>query len=123
MVDDKITNKRKTGNYGEDLACKFLEERGFKIVERNYFYGHGEIDIITKDGDELVFVEVKYRTNDEYGPPELSISKGKQRLVRRTAEAYLYENGIKDQKCRIDLIAILHLKDEKPKINHIINAF
>lgn len=123
MVDDKITNKRKTGNYGEDLACKFLEERGFKIVERNYFYGHGEIDIITKDGDELVFVEVKYRTNDEYGPPELSISKGKQRLVRRTAEAYLFENGIKDQKCRIDLIAILHLKDEKPKINHIINAF
>jgi len=123
MVDDKITNKRKTGNYGEDLACKFLEERGFKIVERNYFYGHGEIDIITKDGDELVFVEVKYRTNDEYGPPELSISKGKQKLVRRTAEAYLYENGIKDQKCRIDLIAILHLKDEKPKINHIINAF
>ena len=123
MVDDKITNKRKTGNYGEDLACKFLEERGFKIVERNYFYGHGEIDIITKDGDELVFVEVKYRTNDEYGPPELSISKGKQKLVRRTAEAYLFENGIKDQKCRIDLIAILHLKDEKPKINHIINAF
>ncbi len=116
-------NKRNTGSYGEDLACKFLEESGFKIVERNYFYGHGEIDIIAKDGDELVFVEVKYRTNDEYGPPELSISKGKQKLVRRTAEAYLYEHEIKDQKCRIDLIAILQLKGEKPKINHIINAF
>lgn len=116
-------NKRNTGNYGENLACKFLKESGFKIVERNYFYGHGEIDIIARDGDELVFVEVKYRTNDEYGPPELSISKGKQKLVRRTAEAYLYEHEIKDQKCRIDIVAILHLKDEKPVINHIIDAF
>jgi putative endonuclease len=123
MVDDKITNKRTTGNYGEDLACKFLQQLGYQIVERNYFYGHGEIDIIARDGDELIFVEVKYRTNDEYGPPELSISKGKQRLVKRTAEAYLFEHGIKDQNCRIDLIAILHLKDERPKINHIINAF
>lgn len=116
-------NKRNTGSYGEDLACKFLQQHRYQIIERNFFYGHGEIDIIAKDGDELVFVEVKYRTNLEFGPPELSISKGKQKLIRRTAEAYLYEKGIKDQDCRIDLIAILHLKDEKPKINHIINAF
>ncbi|MCX6170043.1 MAG: YraN family protein [Ignavibacteriales bacterium] len=117
------TNKRKTGNYGEDLACKFLQQLGYQIVERNYFYGHGEIDIIVKDKDELVFIEVKYRTNDEYGPPELSISKGKQKLIRRTAEAYLFDKKISEQNCRIDLIAILHLKDEKPKINHIKNAF
>lgn len=117
------SNKRKTGNYGEDLACKFLEQLGYLIVERNYIYSHGEIDIIARDNEELVFAEVKYRTNDEYGLPELSISKGKQKLVRRTAEAYLFEHGIKDQNCRIDLIAILHLKDEKPRINHIKNAF
>jgi len=116
-------NKRNTGSYGEDLACKFLGQHGCQIIERNFFYGHGEIDIIAKDGDELIFVEVKYRTNLEFGPPELSISKGKQKLIRRTAEAYLFEKGIKDQDCRIDFIAILHLKDEKPKINHIINAF
>jgi putative endonuclease len=123
MINEQNSNKRTTGNYGEDLACKFLQQLGYQIVERNYFYGHGEIDIIAKDGDELVFVEVKYRTNDEYGPPELSISKGKQKLIRRTAEAYLFDKKIKDQNCRIDLIAILHLKDERPKINHIINAF
>lgn len=123
MTTDKYKNKRNTGNYGEDLACKFLKNIGYEIIENNYFYGHGEIDIIAKDRDELVFVEVKYRTNLEFGPPELSISKGKQKLIRRTAEAYLFNKQIKDQACRIDLIAILHLKDEKPKINHIINAF
>lgn len=116
-------NKRNTGSYGEDLACKFLQQYRYQIIERNFFYGHGEIDIIAKNGDELVFVEVKYRTNLEFGPPELSISKGKQKLIRRTAEAYLFDKQIKDQNCRIDLIAILHLKDEKPKINHIIDAF
>lgn len=116
-------NKRNTGNYGEDLASKFLKDLGYEIIERNYFYGHGEIDIISKDGNDLVFVEVKYRRNLEFGPPELSISKGKQKLIRRTVEAYLFEKGIKDQPCRIDIIAILHLKDEKPTINHIIDAF
>lgn len=116
-------NKHITGSYGEDLACKFLENLGYEIIERNYFYGHGEIDIIAKDKSELVFVEVKYRTNLEFGPPELSISKGKQKLIRRTAEAYLFEKGIKDQPCRIDIVAILHLKNEKPNINHIVSAF
>ncbi|MBA4406386.1 YraN family protein [bacterium] len=116
-------NKRNTGTYGEDLACQFLQKLGYKIVERNFFYGHGEIDIIAMNGNDLVFVEVKYRTNLEFGPPELSISKGKQKLIRRTAESYLFEKGIKDQPCRIDIVAILHLKDEKPVINHIVDAF
>jgi putative endonuclease len=115
-------NHHKAGSYGEELACKYLEDLGYRIIERNYFFGHGEIDIIAMDGSELVFVEVKYRTNLEFGPPELSISRGKQRLVRRTAEAYLFEEKVKDTPCRIDLIAILHLKDEKPIINHIIGA-
>ena len=116
-------NKRSTGNYGEDLACKFLEEHGYKIIERNYFYGHGEIDIIAEEADDLVFVEVKYRTSLEFGPPELSVSRGKQKLIKRSAEAYLYEREIKDRPCRIDVIAILHLKDQKPEINQIKNAF
>lgn len=116
-------NKRATGNYGEDIACKFLEGLGYKLIQRNYVYNHGEIDIIAQGGDELVFIEVKYRTNLEYGVPELSISKGKQKLIRRTVEAYLFEKGVKNQNCRIDVIAILHIKGEKPAIDHIINAF
>lgn len=123
MSAERNRNKRDTGNYGEDLACGFLEDLGYKIIERNYFYNHGEIDIVALDGNELVFVEVKYRKSLEYGPPEVSISVTKQRLIKRTAEAYLYEREIRDQACRIDFIAILHNKDEKPVINHFKNAF
>jgi putative endonuclease len=116
-------NKRKTGSEGEEIACEFISKLGYKIVERNYQFGHGEIDIIAKDGDTLVFIEVKYRKNLEYGPPELAITKGKQNLVKRTATAYLWEKKIKDELSRIDVIAILKLPGQKPKINHIINAF
>ncbi len=116
-------NKRNTGDYGEELACQFLKNLSYEIVEQNFQFGHGEIDIIAKDRETLVFVEVKYRQNLEFGPPELAISISKQKQIRKTAEAYLYKNGISDQTCRIDVIAILHLKDTKPQINHILNAF
>lgn len=123
MNYEEKKNKRKTGSEGEEIACEFISKLGYKIVERNYQFGHGEIDIIAKDGDTLVFIEVKYRKNLEYGPPELAITKGKQNLVKRTATAYLWEKEIKDELSRIDVIAILKLPGQKPKINHIINAF
>lgn len=115
--------KQKTGNRGETLACTILKKKGYEILERNYRYGHGEIDIIARDGETLVFVEVKSRKNLEFGPPELGVTKGKQRQVRKIAEAYLYEKNIKDTECRLDVVAILFRGKEKPKINHIINAF
>lgn len=123
MKTEEKKNKRKTGSEGEEIACEFISKLGYKIVERNYQFGHGEIDIIAKDVDTLVFIEVKYRKNLEYGPPELAITKGKQNLVKRTASAYLWEKEIKDELSRIDVIAILKLPGQKPQINHIINAF
>ncbi|MEW6507585.1 MAG: YraN family protein [Bacteroidota bacterium] len=123
MNNEQRKNKRKTGSKGEDIACEFISSIGYEIVERNYQFGHGEIDIIAKDGVTLVFIEVKYRMNLEFGPPELSITKGKQNQIRKTASAYLWENEIKDQLSRIDVIAILQLGNQEPQINHIINAF
>jgi putative endonuclease len=116
-------SKRKVGNFGEDIAVKFLTGKGFKIIERNYTYAHGEIDIIAEDKDTLVFVEVKYRSNLEYGYPEESISRGKIKLIRRTAEAYLYEKEILDKPIRFDVVAILEFKKGKPEITHFKNAF
>lgn len=121
-LDDQ-KNKRKTGSKGEDIACEFISGLGYKIIERNYQFGHGEIDIIAEDGNTLVFIEVKYRKNLEFGPPELAITRGKQNQIKKTASAYLWENEIKDKESRIDVIAILHLPNQKPKINHITNAF
>lgn len=115
--------RKSFGNYGEDLACKFLVKKGYRIVERNYRFGHGEIDIVAKDGDTLVFVEVKTRENLEFGPPELAVTKNKQRQIKKISEGYLYEKEITNTVCRIDVIAILNRKGYKPVINHIINAF
>jgi len=120
-----VTNKYKKefGDRGEDIAADYLENKNYQIVERNYRYGHGEIDIIAMDKDVLVFIEVKTRKNLEFGPPELAITRNKQRQIRKIAEAYLVEKEISDRDCRIDVIAILIKQNLPPKINHIENAF
>jgi len=115
--------KKELGDRGEDIAADFLKNKNFAIIERNYRYGHGEIDIIMKDKDVLVFVEVKTRKNLEFGPPELAVTRNKQRQIRKIAEAYLIEKEITDIDCRIDVIAILLKKNLPPEINHIENAF
>jgi putative endonuclease len=118
-------SKQKLGNYGEQLAVKFLKKIGIEIIEQNYRYGHGEIDIVAKDKKTLVFVEVKYRNNLEFGPPELAVTKSKQKQVRKIAEMYINEkeNEVEFEDSRIDVIAILKLPNHDPEINHIVNAF
>ena len=115
-------NKKQFGGKGEELAARFLKEIGYDIVERNYTYGKGEIDIVAWDGECLVFVEVKARNSLEFGPPEYAITKGKLNQIKRIASAYLYEKEIEDTDCRIDVVAILYRGNQSPKINHIQNA-
>ncbi len=116
---------KKFGDKGEELAVKFLENKGYTIVKRNYRYGKGEIDIIAKDPNEdgLVFVEVKSRKSLEFGHPEESINRNKIKQLKRIAELYLFENEIKEILCRFDVIAILMLPGQDPQIDHFINAF
>ncbi len=116
------TTKQK-GDTGEEIAAKFLQEKGYTIVEKNYRYGHGEIDIIARHKNYLVFVEVKLRWNLQFGLPEEGITRGKVNQVRKTAEAYLYEKKINTQDCRFDMIAILKKDSGEFSINHIENAF
>ena len=113
---------KKTGTYGEDLAKEYLEGKGFRTVERNYRFGHGEIDIILRDHDVLVFCEVKMRQNDQFGPPEAAITPRKQSQMKKIAEGYLFEHEIRDQICRFDVVAI-RMEQGKPRINHIQDAF
>ena len=98
--------KKRLGDIGEEMAVELLENLNYEIIERNYRFGHGEIDIIAKDNDELVFVEVKTRKNLEFGYPEHAVTKSKQKQIRRIVEAYLYEREVSDYDCRIDVIAI-----------------
>jgi len=116
-------SKKEVGDRGEDIAADLLKGKNYEIIERNYRYGHGEIDIVAKIGDVLVFVEVKTRKNLEFGPPELAVTKNKQRQIRKVAEMYLVENEITDLDCRMDVVAILIKRNLPPEINHIENAF
>lgn len=110
---------------GEQIAADFLEEKGFEIIERNYRYGHGELDIIAVDPSDgfTVFVEVKTRQNLYFGEPEYAITKSKQQQVKKVAELYLYDKEIENVNCRFDVIAILLEDDDNPVINHYENAF
>lgn len=100
-------NKRKIGNEGEDIATEYLENMGMRIVDRNYYTDRGEIDIVFKDKEYLVFCEVKYRGQKAAYNPLEAVTKAKQRSIVRTARVYLYEHGI-SQDCllRFDCIGI-----------------
>lgn len=111
------TFKKEQGKYGEDLACKYLAGLDYEIIERNYLIRGGEIDIVARDKDTTVIVEVKLRAGDDYGSAIESITTSKLRFLVRTTKIYALEKDIKGG-LRIDLIAI-DFKDGKPKIEHI----
>jgi putative endonuclease len=116
-------NKRDIGKEGEDIAAKYLKEKGFEIIERNYHYSHGEIDIVAKDKNHLVFIEVKSRINLDYGEPEYAINPKKIKQIKKMAELYLFDKEIDEADCRFDVVAIILGSGANPIINHYENAF
>ncbi len=115
-------SRKRTGDAGEEIARQFLEGKGFLTIERNWRYGRGEIDIIAKDGDVLVFIEVKTQKRDSFGDPEDWITRRKQGQIARTAMGYLTENGIETTECRFDVVTV-DQRGEKTAVNHIEDAF
>lgn len=116
-------NHRAEGAEGEALAVRFLKNQGYSIVEQNYRYRRkGEIDIIARDGEYLVFCEVKSRRDESFGPPEYAITPLKQRTIRRIAEAYVFVQGIREQACRFDVVTIRY-HEGAPVLDLIKNAF
>lgn len=109
------------GRLGEDLAVEYLTGKGYEILERNWRNRHKEIDIIAKDGEMLVIVEVKTRQSDAYGEPDVAVTRQKQRLLIYAANAYLFRNNL-DVETRFDIISIV-FKEGKPVIEHIQDAF
>ena len=109
------------GKQGEELAAQYLINKGYEILERNWRNIHKEIDIIAKDGKDLVIVEVKTRQTDEYGNPDVAVTKQKQWRLISAANAYVYQNRL-DINTRFDIISII-IRDDIPEINHIEDAF
>ena len=94
------------GRTGEDLAAKHLAGRGYAILERNYRAPYGEIDLIALDSGTVVFVEVKTRTTDAYGAPELAVNQRKQERMVKAALGYLKHKKLHQMPCRFDVVAI-----------------
>jgi len=113
---------KETGDLGEAIATKFLRDRGMEILETNYRFERGEIDIVGREGEILVFVEVKLRHNDSYGDAEYAVTSRKQRQLKRVAEGYYHERELQSQECRFDVVAIM-MHDRKPEIRYYKNAF
>lgn len=120
-----VTNKKTFGDEGEEIAAQFLIKKGFEIVERNYRYGKGEIDIVAKDPRDnfLVFVEVKTRNNLEYGDPVYAINKNKIKQLKKIGELYLFDKDLTDTDCRFDVVSVLLGNPNDPVIEHYENAF
>ncbi len=109
------------GRLGEIKAKQYLISIGYKIIETNYKNKIGEIDIIAKDQDTLVFVEVKTRMSNEFGNPLEAVNIYKQDKIRKVATVYLMKHKLLNVSCRFDVIGIRGDHDEE--ITHIKNAF
>lgn len=100
-------NYRKTGSKYERMAGEFLKVKGYQILEYNFWCRRGEIDIIAKDGDCLVFCEVKYRSDMGSGLPSEAVNERKQRKLSMCALYYLTGKGMTDVECRFDVVSIM----------------
>ena len=109
------------GVRGEDIAVDYLRLKGYVIIDRNWRSGHKEIDIVARQADTLVFVEVKARANAFYGNPEDAITRRKMHLLVLAADAYLRYNAI-DMEVRFDVVTVTGTID-KPYIKHYESAF
>jgi putative endonuclease len=94
------------GKTGEDLAVEELERRGYAILARRYRTRHGEIDIVARDGETTVFVEVKVRAGGECGTAAEAVTSSKQRRLASMAVDFLARNRLMDRPCRFDVVAI-----------------
>ena len=110
------------GRMGENVAAEILKGAGYRIVERNYRCRGGEVDIVAIDGKIVVCVEVKTRSSEEYGPPQLAVDWRKQRQLSRAAMTYLKEKKLLSWPARFDVVGIV-LRGKSRNVEHIKNAF
>lgn len=115
-----MINTRDKGNTGEEIAVKYLRDKGYEIVERNFTTNVGEIDIIAAHEGYLVFVEVKLRLNDKYGYAADAVGYAKRRKISEVAAQYIKKYRLFGQAVRFDVVEVY---TEDRRVEHIENAF
>jgi putative endonuclease len=113
---------RSSGAWGEELALRYLKRQGYTLVERNYRTRYGELDLIVRQNDTLVFVEVKLRRGTGFGDPLEAVTPHKQAKIRSLAEHYLLFREPAFDTVRFDVVGIL-LGKGPPRVKHIEDAF
>ncbi len=111
-------NKRKFGMIGEKIAQGYLKDNGYEIIDTNFYTKMGEIDIICKKGNSIVFVEVKTRTTLEYGTPAIAVNTNKKKHIKQTAKVYIHLNRLYNYNVEFDVIEVI-IMHGKCKINHL----
>jgi len=120
---DRTANTRQRGGHWEQVAEAFLNGRGIKTLKRNYQVRSGEIDLVMRDGDTLVFTEVRYRGNDGHGSGAESVTRAKQRRVISAAQRFLQSHPTEQfRPCRFDVISV-GTREGRTLLNWIRNAF
>ncbi|MFI7066616.1 YraN family protein [Kribbella sp. NPDC050124] len=117
-----MRTRKTVGQYGEDLAARYLTDEGFVILERNWRCELGEIDIVARDGDALVVCEVKTRRGLNYGSPLESITYRKLATLRKLAGRWLQTHQLKPAAIRIDVVAVLLDHNTPPRVDHVRGA-
>lgn len=109
------------GRIGENIIADYITKLGYKVVERNFACNQGEIDIIAKDKEELVFIEVKTRTDISYGEASEAVTNTKKRHLINSIKYYIYKQKLENQPIRID-VAEVYINKGKGKVNYIKQA-
>ena len=117
------TQRRALGAYGERVAEAHLRDQGLVILDRNWRCPDGEVDLILRDGDAIVFCEVKTRTGDLFGSPAEAIGPRKVRRLRRLAVRWLEQTGLHAHTIRFDVVEVLPQSQGAPVLEHIRAAF
>ena len=115
-------DRQSLGKHGEDLACGELVRRGYAILARRYRSRFGEIDIVARHDDAIVFVEVKTRGNRHFGGGELAVTPAKQRRIAQMAVDFLSRRRLHDHACRFDVVAVA-FEHGRPRVEVYENAF
>ena len=114
---------RQIGDEGEEIAAAYLESKGWLILDRNYYFEKAEVDIVAYDHTQIVFVEVKRRSDTYFGRPEEFVTPQKESLVKKAAEAWVYERKMETAVARFDVISITQKGNSAPNIKHFKDVF
>jgi putative endonuclease len=122
-VSDRSDQRQAVGREAETAAADYLTRTGFTVLERNVRLGHGELDLVCRDGDVVVFVEVKCRRATWGDPPAAAVSWHKQRRLTRLAQHYLKWRRLDDARCRFDVVSVTIDAAGRTGITHVRGAF